>query len=460
MAMQPETLQRTCSRSPLRAETLRKTCSRSPLRAETLRTRMLFCLCAAGALGLARDARSEPLAPPWIAAGTLLPEGTSSARVLKSDQPLFFEPAPNAARRGSAMKDVGLPIFATRVGAGCSGAWLEVGVQAWVCEDAISFSPNAPIDALTRSAVARSDGLPFRYFFIGPDGSFGYRRVEVADVGEPDMQLEPGFAVAIVEERVQGGSRYGRTNGGLWLPLRDVGPAHSSLFHGEEVPKDAAAIPFAWVVADRAKIYGKPAPIAPTGEVRTRLESVPFFEERSTFAGKFTRVGDDAWIASSDLRHPTIAPPPSEVDAELGEKWIDVDLATQTLVAYEGRRAAFTTLVSTGKGKGNAYNATPTGTFRVWVKLLSSNMDNLEDENASRNYRMEDVPWVQYFAKGVGLHGAYWHHSFGHVRSHGCVNLAPLDAERLFWWTSPHLPAGWSAVLPTSHELGTIVRVR
>jgi len=75
-------------------------------------------------------------------------------------------------------------------------------------------------------------------------------------------------------------------------------------------------------------------------------------------------------------------------------------------------------------------------------------------------YAIEDVPYVQYFAKGVGLHGAFWHRGFGHERSHGCVNLAPLDAQWLFAFTSPHLPAGWTAVLPTSIESGTLVRVR
>ena len=48
-----------------------------------------------------------------------------------------------------------------------------------------------------------------------------------------------------------------------------------------------------------------------------------------------------------------------------------------------------------------------------------------EDENAARYYRMETVPYVQYFSKGVGLHGAFWHRSFGQVRSHGCVNALP-----------------------------------
>jgi len=87
-------------------------------------------------------------------------------------------------------------------------------------------------------------------------------------------------------------------------------------------------------------------------------------------------------------------------------------------------------------------------------------MTNLEDDDAQKYYAIEDVPWVMFFREGYGLHGAFWHRSFGHVRSHGCVNLSPLDAERLFAWAGPHLPAGWTAALPTDYDPGTLVRVR
>jgi len=122
------------------------------------------------------------------------------------------------------------------------------------------------------------------------------------------------------------------------------------------------------------------------------------------------------------------------------EAWIDVELASQTLVAYQGDHPVFATLVSTGRGAQGTELATPIGTHRIWVKLRSTNMDNLEDEDAEHDYAIEDVPYVQFFAKGVGLHGAFWHRSFGHPRSHGCVNLAPLDAARLFGFTSPRCP--------------------
>jgi hypothetical protein len=87
-------------------------------------------------------------------------------------------------------------------------------------------------------------------------------------------------------------------------------------------------------------------------------------------------------------------------------------------------------------------------------------MDNLENLEAQTNYAIQAVPWVLYFHKGYGLHGAFWHRAFGRVQSHGCVNLTPLDAERLFDFASPRLPEGWSAAFPTDYEPGTIVRVR
>jgi lipoprotein-anchoring transpeptidase ErfK/SrfK len=59
---------------------------------------------------------------------------------------------------------------------------------------------------------------------------------------------------------------------------------------------------------------------------------------------------------------------------------------------------------------------------------------------------LRDVPWIQYFESGYAIHAAYWHDVFGTPRSHGCVNLSPIDAHRLFLWTDPPVPEGWHAV--------------
>lgn len=166
-------------------------------------------------------------------------------------------------------------------------------------------------------------------------------------------------------------------------------------------------------------------------------------------------------MRARDLARARLAEPPPEVRADdAAERWIDIDLSQQTLVAYEGKRPVFATLVSTGKGPPKSSTATRKGTFRIWVKLFTTKMDNLEKDEVVRHYAIEDVPWVQFFDKAIGLHAAFWHQDFGRVRSQGCVNLAPLDARWLFAFTAPHLPRAWTAVLPTDLDPGTVVRVR
>lgn len=402
--------------------------------------------------------------PPWTAGG--FPRWARSVHVPKGDQPIRSEPKASASRRGSASRLARLPLFGAVLGPGCRGHWLHVGPQAWICQDDVELSGHAPVDAgavsLWRGRSA-PDGLPFRYYFVGPMGSLAYDKIDEVDIGEPAMSLEPGFAVAIVEQRTVARSPYGRTNRGLWVPMRDLGLARPMAFHGSEIEQPVTdRIPFAWVHKDRAPLYARRGKLMMvTGRHKARFDRVAVVDTMQTLQGSFLRIDEAQWISTRSVRHPSLAPPPPEVAVGLGERWLDIELSSQTLVAYQGSTPVFATLVSTGKGRSpRSAFATPKGTHRVWVKLLSSVMDNLENEDAARYYRIEDVPYVQYFAKGVGLHAAFWHRSFGRVRSHGCVNLTPLDARWLFGWTTPRLPTGWTAVLPTRFEPGTVVRVR
>ncbi len=124
------------------------------------------------------------------------------------------------------------------------------------------------------------------------------------------------------------------------------------------------------------------------------------------------------------------APPPRMNPALFtsnGEKWIDVNLSTQTLTAFEGQTAIYRALVSTGLWD------TPTvvGTYNIYVKYEKADMSGGSGASA---YHLEDVPYVMYFHGGYGLHGTYWHSNFGQPMSHGCVNLHTLDAEWLYNW--------------------------
>lgn len=106
-------------------------------------------------------------------------------------------------------------------------------------------------------------------------------------------------------------------------------------------------------------------------------------------------------------------------------RWIDVDLSSQTVTAYDGTTPVKTFIVSTGV----AAHPTVTGQFHIYVKLKSTLM-------VGPGYYLPGVPFTMYFYKGYALHGTYWHHNFGHPMSHGCVNLYTPDAEWLYNWAS------------------------
>jgi lipoprotein-anchoring transpeptidase ErfK/SrfK len=165
------------------------------------------------------------------------------------------------------------------------------------------------------------------------------------------------------------------------------------------------------------------------------------------------------WLKSSELR--TIAKsstlPPY---ARKGTKWVDISILNQTLVLWEGDRPVYATLVSTGRdglGDPATTHSTPTGLFRIYQKHVTTTMDS---SVADHEFELRDVPWVQYFKGGYALHAAYWHDDFGRTRSHGCVNLAPIDARYAFLWTTPSVPEHWhGAYAGEPFEGGTIVNI-
>ena len=106
-------------------------------------------------------------------------------------------------------------------------------------------------------------------------------------------------------------------------------------------------------------------------------------------------------------------------------RWIDVNLSTQYLVAYENGQEVFSTYISSGLPD------TPTvvGQFRIYLRYETQHMTGY---HLGYDYSLPNVPYVQYFHGNYGLHGAYWHENFGNPMSHGCVNLDESDAAWLY----------------------------
>ena len=131
---------------------------------------------------------------------------------------------------------------------------------------------------------------------------------------------------------------------------------------------------------------------------------------------------------------------PHVLGANQAPKRIEIDLSHQRLYAYEGNSLVYNFLISSGK-----WQKTPTGNFRIWIKLRYTRMQG-GSRALNTYYDVPNVPHTMYFAsteipawQGYAIHGAYWHNNFGHPMSHGCVNLKLEDAALLYYWALPDL---------------------
>lgn len=118
-----------------------------------------------------------------------------------------------------------------------------------------------------------------------------------------------------------------------------------------------------------------------------------------------------------------------------GEKWIDVDLSAKTVTAYVGDTPVWGPRPMVDGKEGNE---TVTGSYEIYLRYDQQDMTNAAyyPEGHEKYYYNPDVPWVQYFHRGYGFHGAPWRSSFGYSGSHGCINMPVHEAKWLYDWAS------------------------
>ncbi len=298
------------------------------------------------------------------------------------------------------------------------------------------------------------------------------------------------------------------------VPASKIKPDTASPFHGVELTQEVT-LPVAFVQTECVQ----DGPCARAW----RLSGEGVHHEQRTYewrtfvrlSGQTQRIGgslyrqaaDGAWLKASDL---AVISAPAEwpAAAQNGQKWVDISIENQTLALWEGKKPVYVTLVSTGQDgllDPKITKSTVTGSFRIKSKHVTATMDSNERssqgggpapsvpgperdtkepkepqdtsamsgkpraapaDSAGRQVRrgeglfeLRDVPYVQYFEAGYALHAAYWHDVFGKARSHGCVNLSPIDAHRLFDWTDPPVPEGWHGIVSQQEGDGTVVYI-
>jgi len=404
---------------------------------------------AAALLGPASSAAADSTVASRLEPAAPAPGWARSIEVVNDGAPAMLAPTKNARRRGTVGAGTRLAFSRRVFGPDCStGVWYETRDGLFLCEEHVTPSPSPPGVESALSAL-QGTRLPQRYAFIRIDGTRAYSHPSDYFTGQYAEALGRGFGIVVTGEQVYEGVPFVRSRRHLWIERGSVRFVEGSDFRGFAfAPGDAFDV--AWVSVRPAKVYD-----APQGRVTGRLARHTRVRVTGT-RGPWTKLQRGGFVRSAALARPRRAPPPEGVKPH--DRWIDVDVEQQVLVAYEGNRPAFATLISTGKD--TKQSRTPRGVFELWAKLDYTDMDDIERTDVPQNYSIQDVPWVQFFKGAYGFHAAFWHDDFGRRRSHGCINLSPADARYLFHFTEPVLPPGWNAILPLPEDHPTKVQIR
>ncbi len=177
---------------------------------------------------------------------------------------------------------------------------------------------------------------------------------------------------------------------------------------------------------------------------------ITIYEETEVDGDIWYRLGPDQWVNWDYVRLFYETERPAEIGPD--DKWVHINLSEQTVVAYEGDTAVYASLAATGR---RAY-PTFTGLYRIYAKLRVGPM---RWQDSIPPYSLANVPWIMYFNQDQALHGSYWHDLFGSVRSAGCVNLSPHDANWFFNWADPFFEEGARIADATDENPGTWVFV-
>jgi lipoprotein-anchoring transpeptidase ErfK/SrfK len=327
-------------------------------------------------------------------------------------------------------------------------------------EPAVELSPEEKAEAERKKAEAAAKAAAK----AEAERIAAEERQAELDRKKANLPLHPGTPFMSKGNIVSVGER-SKDKGRRWLRTARGGYVEAGRVYGKKVYDFEGAVleegtefPFGFVYDEKAAAYE----LKEDGSLKRlkKLEHRSFVDlepETKTIGDReYYQSSEGFWVRASVLRIAEPGTMPEELDP--WERWVDVSLSKQMLVAYEGDKPVFATLVSTGK-KGNKEESfrTPKGKWRIQSKHISSSMAGSTATDG--DYSIQDVPWTMFFEGNYALHGAFWHSRFGRTRSHGCVNLGPSDARWLFYWTTPFLPEDWHGVKSQDDSPGSMVVV-
>lgn len=428
--------------------------------------------------------------------------------VVSGSTGIYTEPSPDRSRKlGYARSGGRIPVLPDVVqGEGCRGDWYALVGGGYICGSEGSIDANDPQVRLAVQAPDLTATLPYPYARNAQNGTPLYSSVpsrdqiaqyepylersdprrsaedtgslawwqrkeaQLNDVRLAELALESdgvlgrrmvkGFYIAIDKEFEWSSRSWYKTTKGMIAPKDRFVAVQGSDFTGVEL-KDESTLPVAWVYGTRENrptyTLTESRKLEKSGVV-DRLKPIHLSGESVDVEGhRYVQARDGYWLRADQVR--IASQPPIPVSVTRDEHWIHVDLRSQTLVALVGASPVYATLVSSGKEaeEEDKDHRTPPGEWNIREKHVTTTMDGDGTAAGDLPYSIEDVPFVMYFQGSYALHAAFWHRNYGVRMSHGCINLAPLDAKYLFFFTGPTVREGWHGAWSGNGQTGSRV---
>jgi hypothetical protein len=356
--------------------------------------------------------------------------------------------------------------------ANCADGWYAIRPRGFVCVGVeATLDLNHPTLAAMALAPNMDAKLPYTYARARSETPL-FERVAgredaVREVGK--LRRRAGMAVVgswKAKEPSGAEARLALLTDGRFVRAADLEAARGSDFAGVELGKNAE-LPVAFVVKRGVRSFrldGSEAEKRDLIEYHTQLRLSGRFRSVGSvkywaFDGAALRASggaDELWVRHQDVTvvQKRVAFPDFVKD---DARWLDLSVTTGTLVAYEGKRAVFVTLVSVARELPEISSDTqpvsdgprpiPLGTFEVKQKDLTFFGFSGKDAGGfGEAFEVQDAPWALELSSGQLIHGAYWHDRFGIEHGAGSFELSPADAARIFRFVGPDLPSGWHAV--------------
>ena len=288
--------------------------------------------------------------------------------------------------------------------------------------------------------------LPYQYFNLEKDYVPIYS--SPGERGTGINQFPPGFVYVSYTDRVDMNGIYYLIQNGGWIPGKGARVGEISGFQGlafHATPHNSFGWPFEQIPVKLNPGYNT----LETGEWLNPFSIVQIYDTQTVDNADWNLIGPNQWVEARKVAQVAInTTPPEGVSTN---RWIDVNLAEQTLAVYDNRELVFATVIASGL---EPFWTKP-GLFQIFQKKETETMRN---NDPSDYYYLDNVPWTMYFDGARALHGAYWRTRFGYPQSHGCVNLSVGDSHWLYnWavegdWVYVHDPSGQTPTDPSLYS--------